>query len=325
MGMSAILEVTDPVLLDFARSVGDSDPVTIVGGGTRWDLGGPVDRAARQLRAPEGIVTYTPAEMTVTVRAGTTVDALNRELVANRQRAALPERGGTVGGAVAVGEHHPDRRTRGTVAASVLQVRYVSAEGRLVTGGGPTVKNVTGFDLPRLMTGALGTLGLLVELILRTNPVPAVSRWVSAPDADPFAVSDQLLRPAAVLWDGMQTWVHLEGYGPDVDADQTLLGHLGSFAEVAGSPPLPPHRWSLEPAALRRLATMAAGVGADQPSQVGVPPRGPFVASVGVGTVWAASPAPVAEPDHVSAGISRRLKDNFDPSGRLNPGRKVGW
>jgi glycolate oxidase FAD binding subunit len=304
---AAALTVTDRVLLDFADEVGDSGPVAVVGGRTCWDLGGSLDAGARELTAPTGVVAYAPAEMTVTVRAGTTVADLHHELASHGQRTALPERGGTVGGAVAVGHNDLGRRARGTVAASVLQLRYVSAEGRVVTGGGPTVKNVTGFDLPRLLVGSLGTLGLLAELVLRTNPIPSVSCWVQAADADPFAVSDQLLRPSAVLWDGRQVWVNLEGHGPDVEADLRQLATLGTFNE--GDPPLlPAHRWSLTPADLRSLAG----------------PETPFVASVGVGTVWASNAQPARALDPVVVAISRRVKDNFDPSGRLNPGRLPG-
>ena len=72
------------------------------------------------------------------------------------------------------------------------QVRYVSAEGTVVKAGGPTVKNVSGFDLCRLLVGSLGTLGLIAEVVLRTRPLPAAERWLAG-EADPFA----LLRAAA--------------------------------------------------------------------------------------------------------------------------------
>ncbi len=310
------LQTHDPVLAAFAAEVGSEGPVAVAGGRTRWERGGALAPGTRELVAPAGIVAYTPAEMTMVVRAGTPVAELNEELGTHGQRSALPERGGTVGGAVAVGENHLDRRARGTVAVSVLQVRYVSAEGRLITGGGPTVKNVTGFDLPRLLTGSLGTLGLLAELILRTNPIPAVSRWLAADGADPFAVDATLLRPSAVLWDGARTWVHLEGHEPDVAADAATLGGLGSFREVEGPPDLPPQRWSVEPARLRSLS---------RPEPTDGLPSGPFVASVGVGTIWAGQAQPAAVPPAAIVAVSRRLKDNFDPTGRLNPGRRVGW
>ncbi|MDH3302923.1 MAG: FAD-binding protein [Acidimicrobiia bacterium] len=302
--MKASLAIDDPVLETFAAEVEGTDPVTVVGGRTAWDRGGPLDGTPREVRAPSGIVAYAPEEMTVTVRAGTPVAELAAALAAANQRCALPDRGGTVGGAVAVGENDPLVLGKGRLRASVLQVRYVSADGRLITGGGPTVKNVTGFDLPRLMTGALGTLGFLCEVILRTNPVPAVATWFRSDDADPFDTFDALLHPSAVFWDGTTTWVLLEGHGVDVSAEAGVLTTVGAFTETDGPPALPPHRWSLTPSELRTLDL------------------DDFVASVGVGTVHATEPQPARSIDPAAQEVSDRIKAQFDPPGRLNPGRE---
>lgn len=298
----ATLTVTDPVLLDFAELVGTDGPVAVAGGRTRWNLGGPPAEGTRVIEAPSGVVDHIPEEMIVTVRAGTPVAELSATLAERGQRCALPERGGTVGGAVAVGENNLNVLGRGRLRNSVLQVRYVSAEGQVVTGGGPTVKNVTGFDLPRLMTGALGTLGLLGEVILRTNPIPAHRRWFHSNGADPFAVLDSLLQPSIVLWNGTETWVLLEGHPADVESE---AGAMATFTETDGPPELPPHRWSLPPAALRDLA-------------------GTYVASIGVGTVFADTPQPARKPDAVAQAVAQRVKQQFDPTGRLNPGRTPG-
>src|SRR4051812_14537728 len=171
MGMSTT--VVDEVLQEFAAQVGESGPVAIEGSRTRWSVGGELASGTRLLRAPAGILEHIPDEMTVRVRVGTTVAELHRVLAEAGQHTALPDRGGTVGGALAVGENDVRVLGRGWIRQSLLQVRYVSAEGRVVKGGGPTVKNVSGFDLPRLMVGSLGTLGLLAEVILRTNPIPS--------------------------------------------------------------------------------------------------------------------------------------------------------
>ena len=309
--VAASLTIDDPILETFAAEVEGSDRVTMVGHRTRWDVGGQLEEPVREISAPKGIVAYSAEEMTVTVRAGTSVATLNEALAEAGQRCALPERGGTVGGAVAVGENDLLALGKGRLRDSVLQVRYVSAEGQLVTGGGPTVKNVTGFDLPRLMTGALGTLGFIAEVILRTNPIPTQSVWLSATDADPFAVYDALLKPSAVLWDGSKTWVLLEGHPVDVDAERRTLGRVGSFG-VADRVPVPPeHRWSLAPAELRSLGGRDPGMG-------------DFVACVGVGTVYADQPQPDRQPDPVAQALARRVKEQFDPDGRLNPGREPG-
>jgi glycolate oxidase FAD binding subunit len=323
----------DEALAGFADDVGISGPVAVEGARTRWGVGGEPALGTRLVRAPAGIVEHRPEEMTVCVRAGTSVEELHDELAARGQRTALPRRGGTVGGALAVGENDVCVLGRGRVRDAVLQVRYVSADGVVVTGGGPTVKNVTGYDLPRLLVGSLGTLGLLGEAILRTNPVPAVSRWFRAEGADPFATYNTLLRPSAVLYDGRTTWVQLEGHAADVEADRRALGDAGTVAgewsECDTGPVLPPHRWSLRPSELRRLDD-AAHREPGEPGEVGGfggfgEPRelGEFVASVGVGAVFSSRPAPPHASSPALAALAARVKHEFDPDGRLNPGRAV--
>lgn len=306
---SATLHSTDPVLREFAELVGETDAVAVAGGRTRWSAGGDLDSSARVIQAPTGIVDYVPEEMIVRVRAGMSVADLHAELAAKGQRTGLPERGGTVGGALVVGENDLTVLGRGTVRSALLQVRYVSAEGRIVNGGGPTVKNVTGFDLPRLIVGSLGTLGFVAEVILRTNPIPAVSQWYLASDADPFASYRSVMAPSAVVYDGTNTLVLLEGHAVDVAQQAGQLAATGSYAET-GAPPSPTgHRWSLAPSELTRIEAHATGA---------------FNALVGVGTVWAAKPQPARTLSPELQVVHDRMKMQFDPTGRLNPGRNPG-
>ncbi len=304
------LKTQDPVLADFVEEVGLEEPVAVRGGGTRQHVGGQPHLSVRHITAPAGVVQYQPSEMTVTVRAGTTVADLHDELADSGQRSALPERGGTVGGAVSVAENDLNVLSRGRVRDAVLQVRYVSADQKLITAGGPVVKNVSGFNLPKLMTGSLGTLGLIAEVVLRTNPIPPTSLWLRSNDANPMVVRDALLRPSAVLWNGQSTWVHLEGHTVDVGHETSELNNLGNFAEVDGPPPLPPYRWSLTPAEVAMLDRDAIGG---------------FVAIIGVGTVLADTVQPQRPFDPAARVITQRLKAIFDPTGRLNPGRRVGY
>lgn len=304
--MTAAPEITDATLLAFAAEVGTDGPVAVEGARTRWDRGGPLADGARLVAAPTGIVAHRPEEMIVQVRAGTPVAELHAELAATGQRTALPDRGGTVGGAVAVGEDALCVLGVGKLRAAVLQLRYVSAEGRLVTGGGGTVKNVSGFDLPRLMVGSLGTLGLFGDAIVRTNPIPERAVWFTAEDADPFATRDALYRPSAVLWDGAGSWVLLEGHAPDVAAQRRVLAATGTFVEIDGPPQLPPHRLSLRRSQLHHL---------DEHSPGG------YVASLGTGTVFAERPQPAVAPDPALQQLAARVKRTFDPEGRLAPGR----
>ena len=293
---------------EFAATIGTTGPVAIEGRRTRWGVGGDLQDSVRSLAAPSGIAEYTPAEMTVRVGCGTLVSELHDELAKLGQRTSLPERDGTVGGAVAVGQNHVCMLGRGRLRDALLNVRYVSAEGRIVSGGGPTVKNVSGFDLPRLMVGSLGTLGSLADVTIRTNPIPAYAQWLRSEDADPFAIQKTIYRPSSILWDGTSTWVLLEGSEQAVQEEHNKLSTIATFEPSIEPPVLPDHRWSVHPNDLRF------------PTQFG----DSFVASIGVGTAWGTRPQPER---HSQPGVERivsRLKNNFDPTGRLNPGRMPG-
>ncbi len=310
----------DPVLVAFATEVGPDDPVCVVGGRTQWEVGGLPAAGVREATPPAGVVSHLPAEMIVRVRAGTAVGVLRDTLAEAGQMVPidpqLPERA-TVGGVLAVGRSGLRRLRYGPVRDTVLEMRFVTAEGRLVTAGGPVVKNVTGFDLCRLLVGSLGTLGLVAEVVLRCQPLPAAAQWYQATaGADPFDLYRRLFRPSAILWDGCSTWVLLEGHPADVaDQAQRVLG--AGFDEVAGPPPVPAGaRRSWPPG---RLAKLRAA-----------PPR--WLAEVGVGTVHFEDPNPAAVPEPArsdpaggrrSSELQAAVKARFDPTGRLNPGRRL--
>jgi glycolate oxidase FAD binding subunit len=299
--------VADPVTA-MAAEVGAEGAVTCVGGRTQWDVGGAVSAGAREVRAPEGIVAFQPEEMTVRVRAGTKVAAVDDELGGADQTVALPDwEGATVGGVLAVGHSGLRRLGWGPARDALLEARYVSADGRVVKAGGPTVKNVSGFDLCRLLVGSLGTIGLLAEVVLRTRPRPEAVAWLAGDaDVDPFAVRHRLHRPATILWDGSTTWVQLDGREVDVAAESSVLAAIG-MAPVAGHPPVPPHRTSVDPAELRTFGSTR--------------PAGSFLAEVGVGTVHLPEPAPRPTVDPKVAALNAEIQRRFDPTGRLNPGR----
>ena len=156
---------------------------------------------------------------------------------------------GTVGGALAVGRSGIRRLGYGPVRDAVLQARYVSAAGEVVKAGGPTVKNVSGFDLCRLLVGSRGTLGFLGDVILRTRPRAPLRAVVPRRRSIRSRSLGRLYRPTSVLWDGTTTWVLLEGDERDVEAQVAPLG----LQPADGPPPLPTGgRWSI--AARRRSA-----------------------------------------------------------------------
>jgi len=288
----------DTAVRSFAGDVGAHDPVTVTGLGTR---GGPV-ADVRSVTAPAGLDWIEPAEMTLRCGAATPVADVAAVLADVGQCLTLPDTG-TIGGAVAVGHSGVHRLGWGPMRDSVLQVRYVSATGEVVKAGGPTVKNVSGFDLCRLMVGSRGTLGFVADVILRTRPLPIGERWFRS-ERDPWELLGELYRPTSVLWNGDTTWVLLDGH-PDDLAAQVRHSRL---EPADGRPPLPLHRWAVPPSRLASLATSQAGS---------------FVAEIGVGIVHRSDPAPPARPDAATLALHRRIKHEFDPHGRLNPGVDV--
>ncbi|MGA9275433.1 FAD-linked oxidase C-terminal domain-containing protein, partial [Ilumatobacter sp.] len=183
----------------------------------------------------------------------------------------------------------------------LLQSRFVGSSGEVTKAGGPTVKNVSGFDLCRLLVGSRGTLGFLGDVILRTRPLPRASRWFCT-DRDPFELLATLYRPVGILWDGRTTWVRLDGDPGDVETIATAT----RLVETDGAPPLPgPHRWSVAPSELGAMRTEEPGT---------------FIAEIGVGVVHRPTAAPHREPDPAVRAVHDRIKAQFDPTGRLNPG-----
>jgi glycolate oxidase FAD binding subunit len=285
-------------LTDFAGEVGSTGPVTITGLGTR---GGPVD-GVRAVRPPAGIEWIQADEMTMRCGAGTAVADVDAALAEVGQCTALPP-GGTVGGALSVGHSDVRRLGYGPVRDVLLQACYVSDGGAIVQAGGPTVKNVSGFDLCRLLVGARGTLGFLGDVILRTRPSPAHSQWFTIEARDPFPTFGRLYRPVSVLWNGSRLWALLEGHPGDVAAQAASC----SLVPCESPPALP--------SGSRRVVV---------PSSV-LSLTGDFVAEIGIGIVHQAEPATGdvgLEPSVTK--LTRRVKAEFDPTGRLNPGVSVG-
>jgi glycolate oxidase FAD binding subunit len=156
------------------------------GSGAALEQGGPIVRVdvVVDLRRLDAIVEHNPDDLTVTVQAGVTAGALAARLAGHRQALPLDPpgwAGRTLGGIAATQASGPLRVRYGTMRDLLLGVRFVQADGVLTWGGAKVVKSVTGYDVPKLMVGALGTLGVLAELTLRLHPAPAFeAAWLAS-------------------------------------------------------------------------------------------------------------------------------------------------
>jgi glycolate oxidase FAD binding subunit len=182
------------------------------GSGSAMALGHPPTRVdlVVDLQRMDRILEYNPDDLTMTVGAGATLGRLEAPLRAHGQFFPLDPPGAatrTIGGVVATNASGPLRVRYGTSRDLLLGVRFVQADGVVTWGGAKVVKSVTGYDVPKLMVGALGTLGILSELTLRLHPLPNCERtWIvtfgAAQSAQAFVASlmDSALQPNRVEW-----------------------------------------------------------------------------------------------------------------------------
>jgi len=170
-------------------------PLEIVGNGTKRKFGRPIEGGTLDVSGVRGIIAYEPEELIVTVRPGTTIEELNSVLAEKRQRLGFepaewaPLFGGsgatTIAGAVSVDASGSARVRYGGPRDQLLGIRAVNGFGEAFKAGGRVVKNVTGFDIPKLVCGAFGTLCVLTELTFRVYPKPPCTLHLAVSDVSP--------------------------------------------------------------------------------------------------------------------------------------------
>ena len=328
-------------------------PVCIRGSGSKDFYGGELQGKIVDIRDYAGIVEYDPRELVLTARAGTPLKEINRVLSEAGQMLPFEPphfgEGATLGGCVAAGLSGPRRAYTGAVRDYVLGLRMLDGEARDLRFGGQVMKNVAGYDVSRLMTGSLGTLGLILEISLKVLPKPpgeltlefamneaeaihAMNAWAGQP----------IPLSATVFHDGCLR-VRLSGTGNALAAAHEKMGgqivnepeiywqglreqSLPFFSESfslwrisvpATTPPLPfsgaqQIEWG---GALRWLVS-------DEPDTT---IRARVAAAHGQAILFRAAEKQRRKIFHPLAPglmeIHRRLKLTFDPSGIFNPGR----
>ena len=183
------------------------------------------------------IIEYEPANLTVSVEAGMTMGALQKALAAHHQFLPLdppqPSRA-TVGGIIATNSYGPLRLRYGTARDWLIGVRVVLADGTVIRGGGKVVKNVAGYDLPKLLVGSFGTLGVIAEATFKLTPLPPVSRTLVAPADSPAALAHLLA--GLLRWSPLPNAAEMltPAVAQDVYPEAPAGKHL-FIAQVAGS------------------------------------------------------------------------------------------
>jgi len=179
--------MTDPALskelqAQVRRAFRSKSAIRIQGGNSKYFYGGEVDGEPLNTTGHRGIVHYDPAELVVTVRAGTLLTELESALAAHGQILGCESphfgKGATVGGMVAAGLSGPRRPFAGAVRDFVLGTKMLNGRGDLLSFGGEVIKNVAGYDVSRLMAGSLGCLGVILEVSLKVLPRPKAEATV---------------------------------------------------------------------------------------------------------------------------------------------------
>ncbi|WP_234359471.1 FAD-binding oxidoreductase [Plantactinospora sp. BC1] len=224
-------------LLRAAAGLGLS--VVFRGAGSRSDWGNPprsLDLLV-QTRRLTGVVEHAAGDLIVAVRAGTPLTELRDALAPAGQQLGLddPTGGASVGGMVAVNGSGPRRMLYGTVRDLLIGVTLVRADGVVAHAGGKVVKNVAGYDLGKLVTGAYGTLGLVTECVFRLHPVPAARAYLRCrtPGVGAPAV-ERIRRLLGTVLGAQLVPSALEVDAPPDGGYETVLLLEGTPAGVAG-------------------------------------------------------------------------------------------
>ncbi len=344
-----------PTFADAIRAAAASGRrLRIRGGGTKDFYGQALDGEILDTRAYSGVVAYDPTELVITVRGGTPLAEVEAVLAAKGQMLAFepPHFGpaATIGGAVAAGLSGPRRAAAGGVRDFVLGVRVLDGRGQDLAFGGRVMKNVAGYDVSRAMAGALGTLGVILEVSLKVLPRPvaeATLKFAMAPDEAIEAMNRWAGKPlpiSATAHAEGNLRVRLSGASAAVAAACATLGGErasdGGAALFWSSIREQTNRWFAGDEPLWRLALPSAtpplGLegrelvewgGAERwlRSRAGAPAiRAAAVRAGGHATLFRGGDktAGVFHPlAPAIATIHRRLKTEFDPHGVLNRGR----
>jgi glycolate oxidase FAD binding subunit len=323
--------------------------LTITGSGSKRFYTGDLDGEKLDVTGHRGIVSYEPTELVVTARAGTPLAEIEATLAEKGQMLAFEPpwfgQTATLGGTIACGFSGPRRPYAGAARDHVLGARIINGRGEILHFGGEVMKNVAGYDVSRLMVGALGTLGVLLEISLKVLPKPAreitlgFAMTVDKAIATMNTWGAQPLPLSATCHVGDTLYVRLSGTELGVQAARAKLGGktLDKSDEFWRDVREHRHGFFQGDTSLWRLSVPPATAPMDLPGQ--------WLIDWGGAQRWLKSDAPAADirretekagghatlfrrpgqngasfhplPAAVAA-LQQNLKRAFDPEGRLN-------
>lgn len=222
--MDRSTEIRDQVL----AALENAAPLAIRGGGSKAFYADPGAGEPLEMTGHQGIVNYDPGELVMTCRAGTRLEEVRTVLAENGQHLPFepPAFGeiATIGGTVACGFSGPCRPWAGALRDYLLGVKIINGRGEILSFGGQVMKNVAGYDVSRLMAGARGTLGVLLETSFKVLPLPAKELTLEFNTSHNRAVtrmnewSGQPLPLSAAAWQEGIMRIRLSGAASEVDS-----------------------------------------------------------------------------------------------------------
>jgi glycolate oxidase FAD binding subunit len=240
--MDAFISITSARIKD---AMAARTPLAIQGGNTKSFYGGAITGEALDVRPYTGIIEYEPKELVLTVRAGTTLDEIERVMDGASQMLPFEPphfaEGCTIGGTVATGLSGPRRPYTGAVRDFVLGARIINGKGEDLRFGGRVIKNVAGYDVSRLMTGAMGTLGVLLDLSFKVLPRPVEEMTLRYTFDEALAIrhfnewAGKPLPISATSWHDGVAMVRLSGAAAGVKAARQKLGGELVAGDVANT------------------------------------------------------------------------------------------
>lgn len=331
-------------------AIATATPLHIIGGNSKAHLGREASGQALDIANHAGIISYSPTELVLRVRSGTTISDINELLAENNQRLPFEPptyaAQATIGGTVASNQSGLATPWFGGVRDSVLGLGLINGKGEHMQFGGQVMKNVAGFDVSRTQVGAMGALGVITEVSLKVLPQFAAQKTLAIPMSvtDALGFMSRFFRQtlpvtAVIYWQG-EVFVRLQGVPASLEEAAVKLGGTEMAPEQAAE------LWQSvrEQSLLQPQADEILWRSNVAPNEAATMLTDDCLLNWAGAQRWQCLPKDMAAPkgavqyvggdrqlevngevDKTAQRIQKNLKAAFDPKGIFNPGRLYSW